>query len=239
MSLSISDVKTLLDSMAKQGENIKELGFDVNTTGYGNNRTTILAGDISVAADLAKAFEVDISAKAGWPTLFRERFNAINKNVGLDAFLLTQDERLHAHLRDILGLPINFKGLFPSKDPNEASIVLGNVAVTGAGVGTFTSGPDTLLKKFGKSWLRLRVINQAIGAAAITATVIGTKLDGTAQSIGAISIPGLSAVDFLVSVGVLAVEADHFHTVTNITFTGGTAGDDFQVETVLERSIVL
>ncbi|HEC75484.1 MAG TPA: hypothetical protein ENI26_14130 [Methylophaga aminisulfidivorans] len=239
MSLSIADVKTLLDSVAKQAENIKELGFDANTTGYDNNRTTVLAGDISVAADLATAFEDNIAAKAGWPTLFRERFNAINKNVGLDAFLLAQDERLHAHLRDILGLPVNFKGLFPSKDPNEASIVLGNVAVTGSGVGTFTSGPDTLVNKFGKSWLRLRVINQVTGVAAITATIIGTKLDGSAQSIGSITIPAASAVDFLVSIGVLAVEADHYHTVTNITFTGGTAGDDFQVETVLERSIAL
>lgn len=234
MALSVADAKDVLDSLAQQAENIKELGFDANTTGYSNNRTTILAAAIDVAADMAGAFEFDVVA--AFSVLFNTRRLALEKNLGsINAFLLTNDSRVHPHLRDYVGWSL--------KPANVMQIPvitnMGDIAVITSTTGTFTDGAAVDKTKFGKVWLELEVINQITGAAVVDLTIIGTKLDGTPQSVVAPSIPATSAVGFKVNVGTLGLDADHFADVTDITVQDGTSGDDVQVNSRIERIIAL
>jgi len=212
---------------------LESLVFDANTTGYANNRTTILAGAIDVAADLAPAFRADLQAAFGF--LFDPRRVSLEKNLGsINAFLLTNDERVSKLLRDYLGWTLKGANVF--QDP---ALIMADIALTSSSAGTFNDGAAVDKKLFGKVWLELEVINQTLGAAAVDLTIIGTKLDGSAQSVVAPTIAASSAVGTKVNVGTLGLDADNFADVTSITVQDGTTGDDIQVNSRVERAIAL
>jgi len=115
--------------------------------------------------------------------------------------------------------------------------VMGTFAVSGSGAGTWTEDPgsegeiDTAL--YADAQLECEVINQPVGAQDIVVTVIGTNRLGGAESHGS-TIPNGSIVGTKVAVG---TADDRFAKVTNVTITGGTAGDDFQVQSKEDRTL--
>lgn len=214
---------------------IRESGFDGASTGYSNNRTTILAADIAAAADLAAAFQNNPSA-AFWYN-FSGRQAALDKHLnGIDAYLTANDTRVHPALRDYLNWTLSPANVFQSPALS-GSTRMATFTLTGAGAGTFVDGQAVDTTKFGKVWLEIEVTQQTVSAD-ITITVIGSKIDTTAQS-KSVLVPGGSTVGTKVNLGTLGTSADHYVDVTNITVTGGGASDKLYVNSRLERTIAL
>lgn len=115
--------------------------------------------------------------------------------------------------------------------------VLATVAVTGAGAGTLTLDPTTLslinTALYGDAPLEVKVINQQLGASQIVMTVVGTDFAGVAQSHVA-TITSEAAENAVYAVGTVS---DRFARVTAVTFTGGTNGDDLQIQSKVDRSL--
>jgi len=223
-----------MDSIAKQAENIHELGFDANTTGYENNRTTILAGDINAAAELAPGFLTDVIPAFG--NLFDSRRQALERHLGgIETYLLAQDARVSYELRDYIGWGFNPACHFGPYMIDSQK--LGSFVLSGAGAGVFTDGVAVDKAKYGKYWLEVEVIGQTTSAE-IVATIAGTKYDGTAQS-KQVTIPISQPIGTKVNVGTPGTAADNFADVTGVTVTGGGASDGFEINGLLERTIAL
>jgi hypothetical protein len=229
-TLSLADFKTIMDSMAKQAS---DLAAALTSAGFANNRATILAeSDLVVDGALGAAFGVDPTLNL--TAMYAARLAALKANLGdLSAYLLANDSRVHRNINTLLSAGIKPTGIWPA--PMTGANKLGNYAATGATTGTFTDGAAVDTTKYGKAWLQLHVTH-AIGAS-LVATIIGTKLDGSAQSVP-VTLTGHIIGD-LVAVGTLGSSADHFKDVTNVTITGGTALDAFEIESVEERTIAL
>lgn len=120
-------------------------------------------------------------------------------------------------------------------NPNIAAVntfppvtVLGEFAASGSGEGTFTEGEEVNTVLYGGAQIELEVINQAIGIAAITVTCTCTTAAGsTVEREG--EILAEATVGTKVALG---TAADRIVAVTAIEITGGTTGDDFQVQTM-------
>jgi hypothetical protein len=111
--------------------------------------------------------------------------------------------------------------------------VLGAYAVSGSGTGTLTDGAAVDTVKYGGAQIQLRVTGQQIGAASIDVSVTCTTASGsTVTRTG--TITNGSEVDTLVELG---TAADRIVDITAVTISGGTAGDDFQIETMEDRTI--
>lgn len=159
--------------------------------------------------------------------------SAIISHLGqnLNTWLTTGALRVHPLFRqggNTTLLPIN---VFPP------ATVLATFAVTGAGAGALTLDPTTLglidTTLYADAPLEVKVINQAIGAAQIVATVIGTDFAGAAQSHTA-TITAEAAENAVFDVG---TASDRFARVTAVTITGGTNGDDLQIQSKVDRSL--
>lgn len=111
--------------------------------------------------------------------------------------------------------------------------ILGTFAVTGAGAGTFTDGSSVDTAKYGGAQIELEVINQEIGAANVDVTVTVTLSDGSSDT-RAGQIPSGSIVGATVQLG---ASSDRIIGITNVTVLLGTNGDDFQVQTVEDRTL--
>ena len=121
-------------------------------------------------------------------------------------------------------LPVN---VFPP------ATVLGSMAVTGSGAGTFTDGQAVDTALYGGAQIELEVTGNPIGAADIVATVAVVLASGETDTIEG-TIPNGSTVGTKVALG---TSDDRVVNITGITFTGGTNGDAFRVQTVEDRSL--
>jgi len=111
--------------------------------------------------------------------------------------------------------------------------VLGSMAVTGAGAGTFTDGQAVDTARYGGAQMELEVTGNAIGAADIVATVSSVFANGTTDTRTA-TIPNGSIVGAKVALG---TSADRIVNITGLSFTGGTNGDTFRVQTIEDRDL--
>ena len=111
--------------------------------------------------------------------------------------------------------------------------VLGSIAVTGSGAGTFTDVAKVDTANYGGAQIACKVIDGTIGAADIHVTAHVTLESGSTTTVTG-TIPNGSGADTIVALG---SGSDKVVDVTSVTFTGGTEGDAFQVETILERSL--
>jgi hypothetical protein len=240
--ISLANALVLLDSIAKQVDNVINLGWGVNTTGYTNNQNLILtSNDIDVESDLIGAFRNNPVAQIQTP--FEARRQALEKHLGgIAAFLRTNDARIHPNLRDYLGWINDPLAIFlsPAKNLVNGSTHMGAGTITGANVVAWAANGNNNvidLTRFGKVWLEAEV-RTAIGAGGGTVTVTGTKVDGTAQS-KTFALAGGETVGTKVNIGVLGTSADHFASVTGLTFAGTSASGVFNINTRLERTIAL
>lgn len=115
--------------------------------------------------------------------------------------------------------------------------VLATYAVTGSGAGTLTLDPTTLglinTALYADAPLEVKVINQQLGAAQIVMTVVGTDFAGAAQS----HVATITAEAAQNAVFDVATASDRFARVTAATITGGTNGDDLQIQSKVDRSL--
>lgn len=160
--------------------------------------------------------------------------SAVISHLGTDvnAWLATSGLRVHHLFRRGGNSSLSPVNVFPPVT------VMGTFAVTGSGTGTWTEDPDTNGKvdtrMYADAQLEVMVINQPIGAADITVSITGTDFDGNAQGPHVAVIPSGSIVGTKVDVD---LSTDRFATVTLVTITGGTSGDNFQVQTKEDRTL--
>jgi hypothetical protein len=109
-------------------------------------------------------------------------------------------------------------------------------AVTSSGAGTLTIDPTTggaINTDYADAELEVKVINQQLGAAQIVLTVVGTNFLGGVESHTA-TITAEAAMDAVFDIG---APGDRYYTLTSITLTGGTNGDDLQIQSKEDRSL--
>lgn len=244
MALALATLLTLLDSMAKQVEVLEGAvgtGSQAGTVSKGatNNVTTLQAlADSAVLADLMAPF---VARAASVQQAVVERAlvgapiqRALDRHYGtsdgsLNDFLRNQDARVHPLLRNI-GFQIDPRNAFmpTAIDP------VATFAVTGAGAGTFTAvaGVDEAL--YGQVHFKVRTTG-VIGGAAIAATLTLTKADGSSEQ-KVVNIADGTGSGVELDVG---LATDRYLACTNISITGGTAGDTFKIISTVERTIAL
>ncbi len=249
-TISTGTLTTILDSIAS-GKLIYDnamglLGTEANTVSKAtmNDVATIAAtGDSDVQADLIADFRFraqNIVATSLYKTLGAYRiWWALDKHcanssqagvIGLDTFLNANNLRASVHVKQ-LGFPLSAAQIMPpAVDP------MATFAVTGSGTGTYAHVADIDTTQYGRAWLQA-VVTSTIGAADIHATVTGKQIDGTTPTVKTVTIAANSSVGTAVSIGTLGTQADSYDSVTNITITGGTAGDAFKVSSRVERTI--
>ncbi len=183
--------------------------------------------------DTAIALVEQVELESEIQTLF-SRFNgAVTSHLGssVNTLLTNAGLRVHHLWRRAGNLTILAANVFPPVT------VMGTYAATGSGTGTWTEDPTTEgeidTTMYGACALEVEVINQAIGAAQITLTIVGTDANGDALSKTAV-VPLESASGTKVDVG---LAADKYATVTAVTSAGGTAGDDLRVQSKEDRTL--
>lgn len=233
---------TLLDSLAS-GKLIFDNGVGTsssaaNTTQKAANNdlaTLQVIADAQVQAELVPAFKFradTLTATALYQALGAYNlFLALDRHLGgFDTYLATNDMRASVHLRE-MGFPLSPGQVMPpSVDP------MATFAVTGSGAGAYAHVADVDTTQYGKAWLQV-VTTATIGAQAINATVWGLQIDGVTPVSKTVTIAQNSSSGTTVNVGTLGVSADHYAAVTNVSITGGTAGDAFKVISRVERTI--
>ncbi|MBN1630031.1 MAG: hypothetical protein JW990_09720 [Thermoleophilia bacterium] len=184
--------------------------------------------------DVAIALLTEIERESAIQTLFSRFNSAVTSHLGSDVntLLTNASLRVHHFWKRAGNLTILAANAFPPV------IVMGTFAATGSGAGTWTDDPDTEgeidTSLYGAAQLEVEVINQTLGAAAITVTVTGTDANGDELIKSSTEIPLESIVGTKADVG---VEADRFATVTSVAIAGGTNGDDLQIQTKEDRTL--
>lgn len=241
-TIGIATVTTLLDSIASGklifDAAIGTTGAEVNTVAKAaaNDLTTLTAvADNDVQSDLAAMFRARAStilASALYGSLGAYNlWFALDRHVGgLDTFLQTNNVRVSPALR-VIGFPFSAEQMLPpAVDP------MATFTVTGAGAGTFTPVADVDTSQYGRAWLSVTTTS-TIGATPIVATIQGLQFDGLTPTTTAVNIAAGSSSGTTVNVGVLGVQSDSYDSITDISITGGTAGDAFKVVSRVERVI--
>lgn len=141
---------------------------------------------------------------------------------GLNAYLKTNDLRVHENLRRV-GFQIDAVNAMPPQvDP------VASYEGTAAGAGNFVAGSAIDNTKYGEAGLE--VVVDAQGAALRTIRLSVVNFDGTAETRDVV-VPGNT-----VAGTVIAVAPGRFVKVTGITtIGGGTAADRYRVRSVVER----
>jgi len=145
----------------------------------------------------------------------------------LNAWLSAGGLRVHPLFRQGGNVSILPANVFPPVT------ILGSMAVTGSGAGTFTDGAAVATATYGGAQIELEVTGNPIGAAQIVATV-ACVTDSGATYDREETIPAESSVGTKIPLG---TSADRVANITGITFTGGTNGDAFRVQTIEDRSL--
>jgi hypothetical protein len=167
-----------------------------------------------------------VSEVAGYFSAFN---SAVTRHLGesINDFL-NGAYRVHYFWRQGGNIGLDPENVFPPVT------ILGTYEVTGSGTGTLTKvNAGTTAAMYAGAALQVRVINQQLQASGITMTVNGTDFDGGAMSEDAV-IDASAALDSVWAVG---ASTDWFKTITTVTITGGTSGDDLQIETIEDRAL--
>jgi hypothetical protein len=184
--------------------------------------------------DVAIALVAQVERENEIQTLFSRFNSAVTSHLGANVNTLLSNAglRVHHYWKRAGNLQILAANCFPPVT------TMGTFAVTGSGAGTWTEDTtsegaiDTSL--YGCAQLEVEVINQALGAAAITVTVTGTDANGDALVKSSSEIAGLSAAGTKADVG---TSSDEFATVTSVAVTGGTNGDDLRIQSKEDRTL--
>jgi hypothetical protein len=115
---------------------------------------------------------------------------------------------------------------------------MGTFAVSGAGAGTFTDGDAIDGNLYGPSDCELEVITAAggPGSVSLVATVIGTDENG-AEVTGSATFASASEGD---KENVTPDQVGkQFQDITDITITGGASGDEFKIQSKVDRAVSL
>lgn len=242
-TLAVATLLTVLDSIAK-GVELFEAGIGVSTSdantlakGAANNVATLVAvGDADVAgliSTLSRRAELVIA-----PRLYRALQGAplmtaldahYGSTGGLNQILRSNDRRVHPNVCKI-GIAVDSINTFCPE-----AITLASFAVTGAGAGTLTPGSSIDTTQYGKANCILRT-GTVIGATPIEATCTMRRIDGTTET-KLVTVPGGTAADTDIDIGTHGT--DMYIACTNITITGGSAGESFTVRTEVERTLTL
>lgn len=201
-------------------------------------RDTVTAFAAADEAELtADLIDAAIAVVAAWEveSYLASRFASFNSSVrshlatDLNAWLILQAAGRVSHWwrrgGDTAISPVN---VFPPET------VLRSVAVTGSGTSTQVAGTAVSTTLYGGGQVALKAKNQQIGAADIVATLTGIDAAGDART-WTCTIPNGSAADTVVNAAGTGVTTGV--SVSAITFTGGTNGDDFDAIVVEDRVI--
>jgi hypothetical protein len=194
-----------------------------------------LPDECEITLDLLPAASNLVAAmvlEGGLASLFYEFNAAVVSHIGtdLDTFLSDALLRVHNLWRRGGNLAIAAENVFPPVT------ILGTVAVTGSGAGTLTMDPDTdgaINTIYADAELEVKVINQQLGAAQIVLTVVGTNFLGGVETHTA-TITAEAAENAVFDVG---TSGDRYYTLTSVTLTGGTNGDDLQIQSKVDRTL--
>ena len=185
-----------------------------------------------ITIDLLPA-AADTVAKITTPTFLQVALSGFNSAIlsalgaDLNAWLTAQGGRVHYLFRQIGNPYIQAVNAFPPVT------VLGSMAVTGSGAGTFTDGIPVNSSLYGGAQVQFEVTGNPIGAADITATAHVVTAGGSSTTLTAL-IPNGSSVGTKVDLG---EGTDRVVDCTAVTFTGGTDGDAFRVQTKMDRDL--
>lgn len=237
-TLSVANAKTILDKIAAQAAAmVAVFGDDVGDTGSiaesaQANVTAILAlddEDQEVALLGPAQIAVQRVLAGNLFQHFKELVRAIDKHVGgLNSFLSTNDERLHWYIRTIFP-SLRAANVFPPVvDP------IATFTTSGAGAGTYTHVADIDTTQYGKANLVAKMTADS-GANALEATITCVKIDGTTED----KVVALASKSNGDEVDIGTHDTDMYVGVSNITITGGAAGENFKVISELERSVSL
>ena len=164
-----------------------------------------------------------------------------------DKFLTTNDKRVSDFFNQI---HFAIKGGFMLADNvfSEADDLFAEATIASGPVLNFTDqqnyGDGVAANKadgsnFAASQLRVKVVNQALGATDLDIDVIGKDENGDSQTVSVV-IPASTAQDAFIDVGSLT---DRFRDITSIVYTPasdqGTVGDDIEIRNKKERTIAL
>ncbi|MBN1630661.1 MAG: hypothetical protein JW990_12920 [Thermoleophilia bacterium] len=184
--------------------------------------------------DVAIALLAEVERENAIQSMF-SRFNAaVTSHLGSDVNTLLTNAglRVHHYWKRAGNLQILAANTFPP------ITTMGTFAATGSGAGTWTEDPDTEgeidTSLYGGAQLEVEVINQTLGAAAITVTVTGTDANGDELEKASTEIPAESVVGTKADVG---TAADKFATVTSVAIAGGTNGDDLRIQSKEDRTL--
>jgi len=245
-NLSTANVTAIADALAR--------GYDLQAALLGADETTNdtwrklakLVWDTAISAADASEAQSPLTNLAGVandartnfaPSVFiKDRLQAIVQGLinecdaNLGDYLNDNDLRVHYSFGDLFyyvtGLRLSpISVVFPPVQ------IVAHI-VRGASTWTFTGGTAVDTTKYGGAQLRLRA-KSIIGASDCVCTLTCVKADGSSEQRSA-TMPQASAVDTYVDVG---SASNLYVSVSAISVTGGTNGDDIDVETKLVRSI--
>lgn len=158
--------------------------------------------------------------------------SAVSRHLGSDVNDLLDDAglRVHHYWKRAGNLMILPKNAFPPVT------YLGTYAVTGSGTGTLTKVNGGLCSTlYSDAVLEVEVREQTLGVAQIVMTVNGTNFAGQAMSKTAtITAEATVGTKFVVGNGT----TERFYTITTVTITGGTNGDDLRIQTKEDRAVL-
>lgn len=197
--------------------------------------TTVLAfTDAQKVLDLTQGAKSDADQTKGIavaPRVLNQNIVALDKHLGgIETALVARGLRGAPAFKDlyeaVTGRTLRNTVTFsPVVDP------LATFDVLSATTGTYTDGSAIDSTKYAAAHLQLYVVLGGPTASTATYTVTCVKEDNTSES-KAVVVPTGTVNGTAFDVG---ATTDRYKNVTNITVTGGTAGDQVKVRSVLER----
>jgi len=190
----------------------------------------ITAAFIDVAISLVSAMELERTLAS----YFSQFNSAVIAHLGedLNDWIEFDGTKVHHLFKRGGNLQLSPVNVFPP------ITILGDFAVSGTDAGTWTPNPDNDAEvdtaNYADAQLECEVINQTIGGASITVHVTGTDFDGNSQGPHDAIITSGAIVGDKFDVG---TSVDRYATITAVTITGGTNGDDFQIQTKEDRTL--
>jgi hypothetical protein len=232
--LPIAPLLVVLDSIAANVGDFSDVVALVHASALADVATLTAEADAAVHIDLVPVFDYRarmIAEAAMLPTLQGALIQrALDTHYGaagngsLNVFLQNSDARVHENLR-LIGMQIDSRNVF-------APSVLDPVATyegTAAGTGTFATVIEVDSSQYGDS--EFEIVVDVMGAADRDVRVSVRDFDGQlTQSV--VTVPGSAATGSTVAIPGRGIRIESIETVS-----GGQAGDEFHVRTIVEREI--
>jgi len=184
--------------------------------------------------DVAIALVTQVERESEIQTLFARFNSAVTSHLGgsVNTLLTNAGLRVHHYWKRAGNLAILAANAFPP------ITTMGTFAASGSGAGTWTEDPDTEgeidTTNYGGAQLEVEVVEQTLGAAAITVTVTGVDANGDELEKSSTEIPLESIVGTKADVG---TSDDRFAAVTSVAIAGGTNGDDLRIQSKEDRTL--